>query len=146
RPRKKAPPPVPVEVAVGNTLEERLASLMNGNTASNSDSSLAVVEVESGRLIAERAMHVPLSPASNMKLFTTAAAIDLLHPDFQLTTTVFVRGNIDPGGTLRGDVKIIGHGDPTIGGRFHDDRATAVIEEWASDLKASGIKTIEGNL
>jgi len=43
-------------------------------------------------------------------------------------------------------VKIVGRGDPTIGGRFHDDRATAVIDEWANDLKAVGIKTIEGNL
>ncbi len=119
---------------------------MNGTTARNSDASLSVVEVDSGRPIAEHNSHLPLAPASNMKLFTTAAAVDLLHPDFELTTTVFVRGNIDPSGTLTGDVKITGHGDPTIGGRFHDDRATAVIDEWANDLKASGIKTIEGNL
>jgi D-alanyl-D-alanine carboxypeptidase/D-alanyl-D-alanine-endopeptidase (penicillin-binding protein 4) len=144
--RKKAAPAAPAELATGNTLEERIASLMNGPTARSSEASLAVVELETGRLVAERAMHVPLAPASNMKLFTTAAAIDLLHPDFELTTTVFVRGNIDAGGTLHGDVKIVGHGDPTIGGRFHDDHATAVVDEWANDLKASGIKTVDGNL
>ena len=81
-----------------------------------------------------------------MKLFTTAAAIDLLHPDFQLTTTVFMRGTVDAGGTLTGDVKVVGHGDPTIGGRFHDGHATAVIDEWATDLKRAGVKTIHGNL
>ena len=41
-------------------------------------------------------------------------------------------------GTLDGDVKIVGHGDPTIGGRFHDGHATAVIEEWVTDLKRAG--------
>jgi serine-type D-Ala-D-Ala carboxypeptidase/endopeptidase (penicillin-binding protein 4) len=146
RPRRRAAPLPPAEVAVGNTLEERLASLLNGNTARNSDTSVSVVEVDSGRVVAERNAHLPLAPASNMKLFTTAAAVDLLHPDFEITTTVYVRGNVDPSGTLTGDVKIVGHGDPTIGGRFHDDRATAVIDEWANDLKAAGIKTIEGNL
>ena len=64
-----------------------------------------------------------------MKLFTTAAGIDLLKPDFELRTTVYARGNVDPSGTLEGDVKIVGHGDPTIGGRFHDNHATAVIDE-----------------
>ena len=146
RPKKKAAPAAPAEVASGSTLEERIASLMDSNTARNSEASLAVVEVESGRVVAERAMHTPLAPASNMKLFTTAAAIDLLHPEFELTSTVFVRGNVDAAGTLHGDVKIVGHGDPTIGGRFHDDHATAVIDEWATDLKASGVKTVEGNL
>jgi len=146
RPRRKAAPAAPLEVAVGNTLEQRLASLVNSNTARNSETSIAIVEVDSGRVVAERAMHQPLAPASNMKLFTTAAAVDLLHPDFALTTTVYVRGAVAPNGTLNGDVKIVGHGDPTIGGRFHDDRATAVVDEWADDLKRAGIKTVEGNL
>ena len=45
---------------------------------------------------------------------------------------------------LDGDVRIVGRGDPTIGGRFHDGNATAVIQEWAADLKRAGIKTIRG--
>jgi len=146
RMRHKRAPVVPAEVAVGNTLEERLDSLANGKTASAADTSIQIVEVDNGHLVAERNAHMPLAPASNMKLFTTGAAVDLLHPDFEITTTLFVRGNIDPAGTLAGDVKVVGHGDPTIGGRFHDGRATAVIDEWANDLKASGIKTVEGDL
>jgi len=57
-----------------------------------------------------------------------------------------VRGNIDATGTLEGDVRVVGHGDPTIGGRFHDGSATAVLQDWAADLKRAGIKTIHGNL
>jgi D-alanyl-D-alanine carboxypeptidase/D-alanyl-D-alanine-endopeptidase (penicillin-binding protein 4) len=146
RHRRKAIPATPAELAVGDTLEERLDSLVNGKTARSADTSIQIVELDTGEVVAERNPHLPLAPASNMKLFTTAAAIDLLHPDFEVTTTVFVRGSIAPSGTLAGDVKIAGHGDPTIGGRFHDGHATAVIDEWANDLKASGIKTIEGDL
>ncbi|HEV2719690.1 MAG TPA: D-alanyl-D-alanine carboxypeptidase/D-alanyl-D-alanine-endopeptidase [Thermoanaerobaculia bacterium] len=143
---RRAAPAGPLDTATGTTLQERLSSLVNGKVAQISDASIQIVEVDSGTVIAERNPHMPLAPASNMKLFTTAAAIDLLHPDFNVTTTVYARGPVDPSGTLDGDVKIVGHGDPTIGGRFHDNHATAVIDEWATDLKRAGIKTIKGNL
>src|SRR5438067_6283964 len=143
---RRAAPAVPADAASGATLAERINSLMNGRVAASSSASLQVVDVDSGTVVAERNPNTPLAPASNMKLFTTAAAIDLLHPDFQVTTTVFMRGAVDAAGTITGDVKIAGHGDPTIGGRFHDGHATAVVDEWANDLKSNGIKTIEGDL
>jgi serine-type D-Ala-D-Ala carboxypeptidase/endopeptidase (penicillin-binding protein 4) len=144
--KKKAVAAAPVQTAVGGTLEERLSSLANGNVARSSDASIQIVEVDSGNVVAERNPHMPLAPASNMKLFTTAAAIDILHPNFEVTTTVYTRGKVDASGTLDGDVKVVGHGDPTIGGRFHDGHATAVVEEWVTDLKRAGVKTIKGNL
>jgi len=143
---KKAAPARPADAATGNTLSERVASLMNGSVAGSSDVSMQVVDIETGAVVAERNATVPLAPASNMKLFTTASAIDLLHPEFQVTTTVFMRGTADPSGTLTGDVKVVGRGDPTISGRFHDGHSTAVIDEWATDLKRAGVKTIKGNL
>jgi D-alanyl-D-alanine carboxypeptidase/D-alanyl-D-alanine-endopeptidase (penicillin-binding protein 4) len=145
-PAKKKAAPVRIEKAVGNTLQERLASLANGTVARSADTSIQIVEVDSGTVIAERNPHVPLAPASNMKLFTTAAALDLLRPEFAVSTTVYVSGAPDGTGTLNGDVKIVGRGDPTIGGRFHDGHATAVIDDWATDLKRAGVKTIHGNL
>lgn len=143
--QRKAPPPQE-EVAAGRSLEERLNSLVNGSIARGAESSIQIVEVESGRVIAERNPHMAVAPASNMKLFTTAAAIDLLKPSFEVTTGVYVRGEIDRSGTLNGDVRIVGGGDPTIGGRFHDGQATAVIQEWAAAIRRAGIKTIDGNL
>ncbi len=142
--RRVAPPAV--SVPVGRTFEERLNSLVNGSVAASGDSSIQVVELESGRVVAERNPHMPVAPASNMKLFTTAAAIDLLKPGFEVTTSVYVRGEIDPSGTLNGDVRFVGRGDPTIGGRFHDGNATAVIQDWAAELKRAGVKTVAGNL
>ncbi|MCU1244211.1 MAG: D-alanyl-D-alanine carboxypeptidase [Acidobacteria bacterium] len=144
--RKASAPAPPLETASGGTLQERLQSLVNGSVARSSDSSIKIVEVESGTVLAERNPTLALAPASNMKLFTTAASIDLLKPSFPVTTTVYTLGAVDATGTLNGDVKVVGHGDPTIGGRFHDGHATEVIEEWAADLKHAGIKTVKGNL
>ena len=146
KPKAKPAAPPAAAVPAGRTFEERLASLVNGSVASRSDSGIQIVEVESGRVVAQRNPHTPLIPASNMKLFTTAAAIDLLKPGFEVTTAVYARGEVDASGTLHGDLKIVGRGDPTIGGRFHDGAATAVLQEWASDLKRAGIKTIAGDL
>ena len=144
-PKKKAAAPV-AAVPVGRTFEERLSSLVNGTVSRSADASLQIVELESGRVVAERNPHMVLSPASNMKLFTTAAAIDMLKPGFEVTTAVYARGEVDASGTLSGDLKIVGRGDPTIGGRFHDGSATAVIQQWAADLKKAGVKTITGDL
>lgn len=145
--KKAAPAPAPAgAVATGRTFEERLSSLVNGLVARSSEASIQIVEVDSGRVVAERNPRMPVSPASNMKLFTTAAAIDMLKPSFEVTTGVYTRGEVDASGTLHGDVKIVGRGDPTIGGRFHDGSATAVIAEWAADLKRAGIRNITGDL
>lgn len=144
---KKAPAKAPAEPkAVGATFEQRLASLVNSSVAASSVASIQIAEVESGRVVAERNAHRPVAPASNMKLFTTAAALDLLPGEFEFVTRVMARGEVEPTGTLRGDVKIIGRGDPSIGGRFHDGQAAAVFEEWASELKRAGIRTIGGDL
>lgn len=132
--------------ASGTTLEQRVQSLFDHRIAAESESSLMVVEVESGRVVAARNPHMPVAPASNMKLFTTGAAMRLLTPEFQFRTTVAIRGTVDPIGTLHGDVLVTGRGDPTIGSRFHDGDSTAVIQEWARELKKSGVKTIGGNL
>jgi D-alanyl-D-alanine carboxypeptidase/D-alanyl-D-alanine-endopeptidase (penicillin-binding protein 4) len=144
--RKAAPKPAAPAIPPGATFEERLGSLVNGSVARSSDASIQIVELESGRAVAERNPHMPLAPASNMKLFTTAAAIDMLEPSFEVTTGVYVRGDVDASGTLNGDLKVVGHGDPTIGGRFHDGSATAVLQDWAADLKRAGVKNVTGDL
>src|SRR5437763_3922530 len=109
--RRAAAAAVPADVAVGANLQERLNSLMNGSVARSGQASLQVVELDTGSVVAQRDPDLPLAPASNMKLFTTAASIDLLKPTFEVTTTVYRRGTIGNDGTLDGDLKVVGHGD-----------------------------------
>lgn len=142
--KKRAAPAVPT--ASGTSLEQRLQSLLNSSVATNSTASVEIVDVETGRVVGARNPRMAVAPASNMKLFTTAAAMDLLGDRFEFTTGVFARGTVEPSGVLRGDLKISGGGDPSIGGRFHDGNATAVIDQWATDLKGQGIRTVAGDL
>ncbi len=79
----------------------------------------------------------PMNPASVMKLVTTYAALDLLGPAYTWSTPVYVDGNIRDG-TLRGNVVIVGQGDPKL-----------VIERlWLllRRLQGLGIYSIHGDI
>ncbi len=84
-------------------------------------------------------------PASNLKLFTSAAALIKLTPDFTFETDVYTNGNID-GSILYGDIIVLGKGDPTISGRFNHNDAYKVFNAWADSLLEKGIDEITGNL
>ena len=84
-------------------------------------------------------------PASNTKLYTTAAALDLLGPDFKYETSLWADGPVE-NGRLKGNLIVKGSGDPVIGGRFNDGDITKTFREWAEKLKSLGITTIEGGL
>ncbi|MCQ4574031.1 MAG: D-alanyl-D-alanine carboxypeptidase/D-alanyl-D-alanine-endopeptidase [Candidatus Brocadiales bacterium] len=84
--------------------------------------------------------------ASNMKLLTTAAALEYLGPEYRFVTTVYGRGDVSEGGVLNGDLIIKGGGDPNISGRFHEGRSTAVLEHWALELGKAGITEIGGDV
>ncbi len=85
------------------------------------------------------------NPASNMKLFTSAAALELLGPTYRFKTRFLTTGNVDRKGKLDGDLVIVGGGDPLISGRFRDT-VTAVLESWADSLAFYGIREIKGNI
>ncbi|MCF6159527.1 MAG: D-alanyl-D-alanine carboxypeptidase/D-alanyl-D-alanine-endopeptidase [wastewater metagenome] len=84
--------------------------------------------------------------ASNMKLLTTAAALEYLGPDFEYTTYVETQGTITGQGTLMGDIVIRGSGDPNLSGRFFDDNILAVPEFWGNAVKNRGIYKITGDV
>ncbi|MGH7587350.1 MAG: D-alanyl-D-alanine carboxypeptidase/D-alanyl-D-alanine endopeptidase [Gemmatimonadota bacterium] len=110
------------------------------------DLGVAVYSVERNQALYLHNADWGLVPASNMKLFTTAAALDRLGPDFQYTTSVYGDGAILEDGSLIGDLVLVGRGDPTISGRFYGDSATYVFDRLAQELRDKGIRRIRGRL
>src|SRR5690606_10748237 len=78
-----------------------------------------------------------LLPASNAKLATSAAALEVLGPDHSFTTSVLA-GGTRSGSTLRGDLYLRGTGDPTMLAKDYDRLAARVA--------AAGIETVSGDL
>lgn len=91
-------------------------------------------------------------PASNMKLYTTAAGLTAMGADYRFETPIYVRGDIDENGVLFGDVIVVGSGDPSISGRYSgryhttDRTTTGILEEWGKAIAAHGIKKVVGNV
>lgn len=86
-----------------------------------------------------------LIPASNMKILVGAAGLLILGPDFTYKTQLFVTGEKE-GSTQKGDLIVLGSGDPSIGGRFNGGKITALFDHWAEVLKRNGITQITGDL
>ena len=84
-----------------------------------------------------------MMPASNMKIVTLAAAADVLGWDKRFTTTLETSAAVEAG-VLKGDLVVRGGGDPTINAR--NQRATALLDEWAAALRAAGIQQIDGRI
>lgn len=106
------------------------------------------VETLDGQVLYDNNGDKCLTPASNLKLLTTAAALDILGGEYTYDTVVKAVGEIDKDGVLQGDLVIIGSGDPTLGA-WHpekDKNSDWLLEQWGNKLKEAGIKKINGRI
>jgi D-alanyl-D-alanine carboxypeptidase/D-alanyl-D-alanine-endopeptidase (penicillin-binding protein 4) len=136
--------PTPVVASPSGSPADKLKWLKEQIDAALADPQLgkatlgvAVNEVESGRSIYARNDGQLFNPASDTKLFTTAAALAMLGPEYRWKTVVYAEGPIS-GGELKGKLFLKGHGDPTL-----------VIEDlWrvVSELASMGLKKVSGEL
>ena len=76
--------------------------------------------------------------ASNTKLFTTATALHRLGAEARLETTVRARGSVNGNGRLKGDLYLIGDGDPSLG--------SSELRALAKQVKRAGIRRVKGRV
>lgn len=108
-------------------------------------SGVHVVSLPDGETVWGRDPDTARILASNTKLFTTAAALDQLGPDYFWETPLLATGAVE-GGVLVGDLAVVGSGDPSFSGRFHDGDNFAIFRRWAAALRETGVTSIRGDL
>lgn len=86
-----------------------------------------------------------IRPASNLKLISAGAYLEILGTDFRFKTRLFGEGD-QTEDVWSGDLIVQGSGDPSISGTFYDDDPLFLFEKWAELLIEKGITKIEGNL
>lgn len=98
---------------------------------------IVVHSVDRNERIFELNPRTLLVPASTTKLISVASAAAAVGWDFTFETSVRATAPIVDG-TLRGDLLIVGSGDPSIDGR--------ALSGWIDALKALGLRRIDGRV
>lgn len=139
-------------------LQARMTALLEQSKFAHSRWGIRLITSD-GRPIFERDIDKVFMPASNMKLYTTAATLDAFGPDLKFKTSVYAAGSVRRH-TLKGNLLLYGRGDPNLSARFDlntegkpnpideytaADKITA-IEKLADQIQARGIKVVQGNV
>jgi serine-type D-Ala-D-Ala carboxypeptidase/endopeptidase (penicillin-binding protein 4) len=135
-------------------LGKDIAAVLSQPPLSRAHWGVDVVDLETGKALYSQNSDQLFLPASNAKLFTTAAALSIAGPNYRFRTTVEADGKIDDNGRLLGDLVIVGRGDPNISGRvlpyaLKTQRLpphTQILEEMADQVARNGLKIVDGDL
>ncbi len=109
--------------------------------------SLYIADAVTGEPVAEYNSTKSLNPGSVLKLVTTAAALEILGPEYTFKTRIAYTGTLNKrNGKLTGDIIITGGGDPCLGSNNFPDNYNDFITKWIGEIKRLGIKKIEGRV
>jgi D-alanyl-D-alanine carboxypeptidase/D-alanyl-D-alanine-endopeptidase (penicillin-binding protein 4) len=109
-----------------------------------------VVDADTGTPLFSWKPAVPRVLASNVKLFTTAAALDRFGVDGAFETQVVTDAEINPDGVLKGDLWLRGGGDPAFGTlayvRKHYGAVAGSVEDLVDQLSGLGLTAVRGGV
>ncbi|MBK9164035.1 MAG: D-alanyl-D-alanine carboxypeptidase/D-alanyl-D-alanine-endopeptidase [Acidobacteria bacterium] len=103
------------------------------------------VSAKDGRVIFEHNSEKYFMPASNMKNFTVATALEKLTPDFRFVTSIYSREAVRDG-TIAGPLRVFGRGDVSLSYTSNNGDYFKGIDRVADAIIAAGVKKIEGDI
>ena len=126
-------------------LQEDIDAILDNPDFSNANIGIEIRSCDNGEIIYRKNSNKNFIPASTLKLFTTAAALDFLGSDFSYTTNLYLDGAKNKKGVFQGNLIIRGSGDPTISTIYNKD-PEKILDAWTDKLDSFGIKSIEGDI
>ncbi|TKK69008.1 D-alanyl-D-alanine carboxypeptidase/D-alanyl-D-alanine-endopeptidase [Ilyomonas limi] len=131
---------------VAQQLANKIKLMQNSPQLEHGIVSLCVADAATGDILYSTNEQMGLMPASNMKVFTSVAALDLLGADYRFKTEIGYSGNIQDS-TLYGNLFIVGHGDPTTGSwRYSQTKPDSIMSQIGNILRNAGISNIMGDI
>ncbi|HEX2330085.1 MAG TPA: D-alanyl-D-alanine carboxypeptidase/D-alanyl-D-alanine-endopeptidase [Candidatus Angelobacter sp.] len=135
-------------------LADQINALISQPPYSRAHWGIDAVDLTTGKVLFSSNPDQLFIPASNAKLFTTAAVLAIAGPDYRFHTTIETSGTVDDQGKLHGDLVIVGRGDPNISGRIvpyqlKSERVaphTQILEQLADMVAAKGVKAVDGDV
>lgn len=127
---KLAPVTSPAELA------QRIQTTLKDAELDGAKIGIHVVDLSSGAVLYAQGEQVPLNPASNIKLLTAGAALDLFGPSHTFSTKLI--GPEPKGDAISGDLVLKGDGEGFLLYKH--------MLEWAAELRARGVRQVTGDL
>jgi D-alanyl-D-alanine carboxypeptidase/D-alanyl-D-alanine-endopeptidase (penicillin-binding protein 4) len=124
-------------------LADAVSAALSSHTRSGSWGAVIVSLTRGDTLYAQNA-DAMMQPASTMKMYTSAVALDRFGPDYTFRTPVLRDGEIGADGTLSGNLYLRGVGDPSLGPRFWHEEAP--MDVLAKEIAAAGVKHVRGDI
>jgi D-alanyl-D-alanine carboxypeptidase/D-alanyl-D-alanine-endopeptidase (penicillin-binding protein 4) len=126
-------------------VDKKIAEIAAAPGIRNASWGLSVKDAVTGKAVAGRDPQHNLVPASILKVFITAAALDKFGPEMTFTTELLYDGAVS-NGFLNGNLYIVGGGDPSLGSQLIKGAQPLdeVFKGWAAAVKAAGINVING--
>ena len=100
-----------------------------------------IMSMTDGRVLYSRNGDKLFTPASNMKIYTTAAGLDLLGENYRWRTSVYADEEPDSNGVIDGDLTLYGRGDPDL-----DSYGKGGLPLLALELWQHGVRHVRGNV
>jgi D-alanyl-D-alanine carboxypeptidase/D-alanyl-D-alanine-endopeptidase (penicillin-binding protein 4) len=118
---------------------------MIGNRVRGGKFGAMVVSLTRGDTLFAQGAGDMMQPASTMKLFSTAVALDRFGPEHSFSTDVLRDTASTAGGVVNGNLYLRGDGDPSMSSRFWKD-ANLPMTTLARSVAAAGVKHVKGDL
>lgn len=124
------------------------SQLSNNDTLKRGTWSLYAKYVDSGEEVFSFHPDQLVAPASGLKIIPTGMALYYLGPDFRFSTDLAITGTVTRRGTLKGNLLIIGRGDPTLGSETVPGSIglDSLMGLWTAAVVEAGIRRIKGDV
>ncbi len=131
-----------------NSIQAAADAMVKDPLMQNAGISIYVYDVNKKEALASVNPKMSLSPASTMKLLSTATALEVLGAGYQYKTEILHTGTIDSAGVLHGDIIVKGGGDPTLGSKYYEKQNfnPFFMDAWVKAVLEKGIKKLDGRI
>jgi D-alanyl-D-alanine carboxypeptidase/D-alanyl-D-alanine-endopeptidase (penicillin-binding protein 4) len=143
---QSSPAAIQKQVQTLADLQSRIRSRLLAPELRRGQVGIKIVSLNTGKVVYEENAEKYFMPASNMKNFTVATAIEKLTPDFRFVTSVFAPAQLDSSGVVKGSLRVLGRGDVSISTSFSEGNYYKGIDDLADKIVAAGVKRVEGDL
>lgn len=127
-----------ISTARASTIDQVLQGYLSHPLFSESEVGVQVVNLKTMEEVFSHRADEHFIPASVMKAVTAAVALQELGPEYEFVTEVRYTGEINKDGVLKGNLYVIGSGDPYMDGEG--------IWKLIRDMKLVGVSAIQGNI